>query len=121
MIVIGASAGRGRGIFATQDIPAETVIETCPVIALPPKDLSHIERTELYNYFFKWENGGLAICLGNGSIFNHSYAPNARYDKEFDDMAIRFVAIRPIEAGEEITVNYNGNPHDQTRIWFDTL
>ena len=123
MTVIGQSPGRGRGIFATRDIAPGEVIETCPVIALSPKDRLRIERTELFNYFFSWPETkeAAAICLGNGSLYNHSYDPNARYDKAFDGLAIRFVAIRPIEAGEEITVNYNGSPHDQTRVWFDAV
>lgn len=119
MTVIGQSPGRGRGIFATQDIAPGTLIEACPVIVLPAKDLQHLEHTELFNYYFRWEEGA-AICLGNGSLYNHSYDPNARYDKEIESQEIHFVAIRPIEAGEEITVNYNGNAHDQTRVWFES-
>jgi len=120
MTVIGQSPGRGRGIFATEDISPGTHIETCPVIVLPAKDRPHIEHTELFNYYFKWKDDSLAICLGNGSLYNHSYDPNARYDKAYESNEIHFVAVRPIQAGEEITINYNGNLHDQTRVWFDT-
>jgi len=30
-----------------------------------------------------------------------------------------FVAIRPIATGDEITVNYNGDPEDKSPITFD--
>jgi len=32
---------------------------------------------------------------------------------------IKFVAIRDIDTGEEFTVNYNGNIHDKSPVWFD--
>jgi SET domain-containing protein len=29
------------------------------------------------------------------------------------------VALRDIEAGEEVTTNYNGNPDNLKPVWFD--
>jgi hypothetical protein len=55
---------------------------------------------------------------GYGSLYNHSYRPNARYV----DLAGRtkvFTALRDIAAGEEITVNYNGEPGDVTPVGFE--
>lgn len=40
----------GRGVFAAEDIPAQTIIETCPALVLPPKDLDAIRSTELNHY-----------------------------------------------------------------------
>jgi SET domain-containing protein len=57
---------------------------------------------------------------GYGSLYNHSYRPNARYV----DLAGRtklFTAIRDIAAGEEITVNYNGEPGDETPVGFEVV
>ncbi len=34
---------------------------------------------------------------------------------------MKLIAYRDIEAGEEITVNYNGSPDNQSPIWFDTV
>ena len=34
-------------------------------------------------------------------------------------MTIDIFAIIDIVAGEEITFNYNGMPHDNTPVWFD--
>lgn len=37
-------------------------------------------------------------------------------------MALEFWALRDIREGEEITINYNGNPEDQTSlVWFDPV
>jgi SET domain-containing protein len=46
--------------------------------------------------------------LGYGSLYNHSYRPNARYDDEGGQAKV-FRTLRDIAAGEEITVNYKGS------------
>lgn len=41
----------GRGVFASQDIPARSVLEVCPVLVLDPSENeNHIKKTELYHY-----------------------------------------------------------------------
>ncbi len=114
----------GRGVFATQDLKKDEVIERCPVIVSPDKDLPHLRQTELYNYYFMWGEGNdqAAVCLGYGSLYNHSYSPNATYKKHFAEQVIDFVAIKDIAKGEEITVNYNyGNPDDQSPLWIKSI
>ena len=60
------------------------------------------------------------LALGYGSLYNHSYRPNARY-VDLSERTKLFTAIRDIAAGEEITVNYNGEPEDQTPVGFDVV
>ena len=62
----------------------------------------------------------MALALGYGSLYNHSYQPNARYDDESGQTKV-FTAIRDIEAGEEITVNYNGEPEDESPVGFEVV
>lgn len=38
-------------------------------------------------------------------------------DYEAQTMMIK--AVRDIEAGEEITINYNGDWNDEKKVWFD--
>jgi SET domain-containing protein len=38
---------------------------------------------------------------------------------DFDAQTIDIYCIRPIAAGEEILINYNGTPEDQTVVWFE--
>lgn len=109
----------GKGIFATKDIKKDEVIEVCPIIILNQEDTKIIDNTSLYNYYFGWRNNGSAIVLGYGSIYNHSYQPNARYNRDFINNNVIFIAIKPIRKGEEITVNYNGNPNSQEKVWFE--
>lgn len=52
-------------------------------------------------------------------MYNHSYNPSAQYIKDFKNNLIRFVAIKDIEEGEEIFVNYNGDPLNQEKVWFE--
>jgi SET domain-containing protein len=111
--------GKGRGVFARRPIEADEVIETCPVLVLPAGSVED-SSAGIGGYVFEWGHGKLALALGYGSLYNHSYRPNARYT----DLAGRtklFTAIRDIAAGEEITVNYNGEPEDQTPVGFEVI
>ena len=51
-------------------------------------------------------------------MYNHSYTPSAILDELFDELMIEIVALRDIRQGEEITVNYNGDPENQEALWF---
>ncbi len=114
----------GRGVFASCDLTPNEIIEICPVVEIPENQLGWLRKTELFNYFFKWgrdlKKG--AICLGFGSLYNHSYTPNATYIKNFKQKQIEFVTIKEIKKGEEITVNYNlGDPNDQRPLWIKAI
>ena len=110
----------GRGVFAERDYEAGEVIESSPVIVIPASDWEHLEKTELFNYCYAWGErlDQMAIALGYGSLYNHSYAPNARYLRRCDDRLIDFVALRPIRRGEEVTINYNGAANCRDPLWF---
>lgn len=106
--------GAGRGIFAKQAIGAGELIERCPVIIVPRTDPSNHDESLLADYYYYFGDE-LALALGFGSLYNHSYAPNATYKPDTADRAIEFVALRAIRKGEEITTNYNfGVPDDRS-------
>lgn len=112
----------GRGVFAAKNLTENEIIEICPVIPLPNQDEPYLEKTRLGNYYFMWggegNEPGIAICLGFGSVYNHSYNPNATYKKVFAENIIRFITIKEIKKDEEIYVNYNnGNPKDKSKLW----
>lgn len=110
----------GRGVFACRGFAEGEIIEQCHVIVIGAADRRIIDGTDLYNYYFDWRERSAALALGNGSLYNHSYEPNARYVKNHTDETIDFVAIHPIADGDEILVNYNGDPSDTTPVWFET-
>jgi SET domain-containing protein len=37
----------------------------------------------------------------------------------FKQHAINIIAVRDIEAGEELFINYNGTWNDEKKVWFD--
>ncbi len=63
----------------------------------------------------------MAIALGNGSLYNHSYHPNATFQWNTDQTCIEIYAIQDITPDTEITFNYNGNPEDHDPIWFECV
>jgi SET domain-containing protein len=68
-----------------------------------------VRQTRLAHYYFEWGDDcqQAAIALGYGSLYNHSYNPNARYVFRESEECLEFIALRDIEPGEEITINYN--------------
>ena len=56
--------------------------------------------------------GRAAIALGFTSLLNHAYVPNCEFIRHIDELVIDLVALRDIEAGEELTIDY------QMTLWF---
>lgn len=111
---------RGRGVFATRRIPKGTEFEVVPVLIVKDEEVLHEDGEVLEDYVFEWDDGCCAIALGFGSMYNHSYSPNARYD-DFPNKTKAYTALRDIEVDEEITINYNGHEDDQTDVGFRVL
>jgi SET domain-containing protein len=118
--VLRFTRGRGRAVFARRTIAKGEVIERAPVIVLPRKEWAIAKKTVLENYAFDWgENDELAvIALGYVSIYNHSYSPNAKLEQLPEEMMMEVTALRAIRPGEEVTINYNGDPRSRARLWF---
>lgn len=113
--------GKGRGVFARRAIAEGEIIERVPVIVLPAGRVGDDPAEDrLASYCFEWGPRTVALALGYGSLYNHSYTPNARYEDAGERTKL-FVALRDIAPGEEITVNYNGEPRDQSPVWFDVV
>ncbi len=72
----------------------------------------------LSEYVFAWGKKTVALALGYGSLYNHSYKPNARYEDDGQQTKV-YIAIKAISAGEEVTINYNGEPRNKSPLWFD--
>lgn len=107
-------------MFTAEDIHAGDAIEVCPVIVIPRRELPVIHKTILHDYYFLWgeELEECAIALGYGSLYNHELHPNANFILDLENLTIDIEAIRDIKAGEEITLNYHGEPGDESAVWF---
>ena len=115
-------ANAGRGVYAGCDIKKGEIIEICPVIEVPKYDMSNLTESILVTYFFYFgkKRERLVVALGFGSIYNHTYTPNATYKKKHAERTMEFVALKDIKKDDEITVNYNyGDPKDKSPLWFN--
>ncbi|ALC86107.1 MULTISPECIES: SET domain-containing protein [unclassified Bacillus (in: firmicutes)] len=110
----------GKGLFATRDIKKDELIEVSPVIVSPRNEWKYMKKTILLNYCFHWGKR-TAIALGYGALFNHSYTPNVRFVNNKKNLSIDFYAIDDINNGEELTINYNGDPEDKSKLWFEVI
>lgn len=110
MLRIENVKGKGRGVIAAKDFKKGAIIERSPVIVIPSHESKYILQTILINYCFIWGHNELAIALGFGSLFNHSYYPNAVYFSRIKDMCIEFYALDNIQKDQEIMINYGWHP-----------
>lgn len=119
---IGPSGLHGLGVFAEEPIAEDAVVEVAPILLVPDAEEVHIAQTILREYYYRWD-GGVAIALGYGTLYNHSYEPNASYLpwplQGFPNGVFVLTAVRPISVGEEITHNYTGGPRGRGALWFD--
>jgi SET domain-containing protein len=105
-IYVDDSPIHGRGVFCSETIQKGEILEECHFIPVP-SEFSYPQI--LHDHFFGWPKGtnNLAICLGFGSIFNHSDNDfNADWQTDTVQMKFIFYALRDIEPGEEIFTNY---------------
>lgn len=114
LIEVRTTKDKGRGVFARDLIRKGTEFERVPVLVVT---WDEIDNSELADYVYTWTKTKAAVALGYGSLYNHSYKPNARYDDVGRQTKV-FTALRDIQPGEEITINYNGDPTDKTDVGF---
>lgn len=115
-VEIKLTSKRGRGVFAKKKFSKDDVIESCQIIPFSSDDADKIEKTILANYWFAWKtdnnpNEYGALCLGKGSLYNHSPSPNVLVIKDYDNNLIHFIASKEIPTGSEMTIKYG-------TIWF---
>lgn len=116
--------GKGRGIFTAKKISAETIIELSPVIVMSGEERKLLDQTLLHDYIFEWQPGGLDLCcmaMGWIPVYNHSYTSNCEYFMDYYARIMFIKTVRDIEAGEELTINYNGDWDNADKVWFDAL
>lgn len=120
-LVVKSTGSKGRGVFTRETIPADTVVEISPVIVMKKEDRIHLDKTLLHDYIFEWgkEKDQCCMALGLIPIYNHSYASNCEYFMEFEEHIMLVKTVRQIQAGEELTLNYNGDWDDGSKIWFE--
>lgn len=119
---IRSSPKRGRGVFTTKTLRKGEIIEVSPVIVLTEQERKTIEKTLLFHYVFEWGNDKKKACvaLGYVSMYNHNYTANCEYEMDYKKREMTIKTVRDVKKGEELFVNYNADPNDKTKVWFDT-
>jgi hypothetical protein len=107
---------KGRMIVAVRDYKPRQLIEVAPVITFPRRTIRM--KSTLGFYVYEWNSTTLALAFGQGSLYNHSYTPNARYQMDRDALVLRYYAHKAIRAGEEITTNYLFDPKGRGSVGF---
>ncbi|PBP21748.1 SET domain protein [Diplocarpon rosae] len=126
-LILVMETPKGRGVFASKDIPGRTVVEVSPVLVLDPKENErYIKNTILFNYTYNWPyipspvelhghdpksmkppSTTQAVVLGIGSMFNHStLRQNVGWERDVTNLLITYIALRDIKAGEELCISY---------------
>lgn len=119
MLRIESIRGKGRGVVADRAIKVGEVLERAPVLVIPADEWDMAGATIVARYAFKWRTtGDSALALGRCSLLNHSYSPNAWAHSRVRERVIEFIALRDIDEGEEITINYNGEPDSEVAVDF---
>jgi SET domain-containing protein len=119
-LYISSSPSRGKGVFTSAKIPAETIIETAPVIVMDAKDRVLLDQTLLHDYIFEWgeDSSQCAMALGWIPMFNHAAPANCEYFMDFEEEIMFVKTVRNIDAGEELFVNYMGDYNNFSKPWF---
>lgn len=112
---------KGKGVYTHSPIAAGVIIEVSPVIVMEKEDRVNLDKTLLHDYIFEWGEDRDKCCMALGFIpmYNHSYKSNCEYFMDYEEETIFVKTVRAVEKGEELTINYNGDWDDETRVWFE--
>lgn len=97
--------GKGYGVFAVTSFKAEEQIEIAPVIRANRSEFTFANNSELREHLFIW-GPDYAMTTGYFCLYNHCFEPNVKIVKHIEDQMIECIALRDIEAGEELQHNY---------------
>lgn len=114
------------GLFASDKIEEGEVIEETMFIRTTHRSKSEQRDPALHHYSYgincscdKCEKEGInfAIPFGYSQFTNHSLEPNSGLVHDYQEGLTSLTAVRPIEKGEEIVMNYGPNFQD----WLDKV
>lgn len=111
MIEVKTTKKMGRGVFATEDIKADTKVHEAYFIKAKEEDVDLCP--DLAKYVFSYNKKYSVLCLGLGSLFNHSSKPSVDvyFNKNENGEIMEFWTTRDVKAGEELFISYGGEEY----------
>ena len=116
------SEGKGRGVFAGEDIKKSTLLSISSFLLFPsppstPGSTSTTtpssEREVLNHYTYTFGMDCQALALGLGSMYNHSSVKqNVGFFIDKKRRLIRHIAIEDVKEDTELCINYG------PKLWF---
>ncbi|KAF1800618.1 histone lysine methyltransferase Set7 [Mucor lusitanicus] len=104
---------RGRGVFTKEPLDRNVLVEISPILLFNAEEYdTYGKHTVLDQYTYCWQ-GGFALALGLGSMFNHNSTPNVGFIRDIPNKLIRYVTLRRIEKDEELCISYGNH------LWFE--
>lgn len=102
---IATSVIHGNGVFAAKRFSPGDLIEICPLVWIP--DDGQIALTR-FTFRKDRRSDGNVLVLGYGSLYNHSFSPNAvfSFPKNAVEGVMKINALRRIDIDDEILINY---------------
>ena len=114
-IELRKSSIHGYGVFATEDIPAGTILEEVPFIGVPDR----VAR----DYVFLYPRAGTplsetigitpehALPFGYGCIYNHADDANASWSTDTKNRLFIFFTLSDIKKDQEIRTYYGSDTY----------
>ncbi|MDF2189967.1 SET domain-containing protein-lysine N-methyltransferase [Paraflavitalea sp. CAU 1676] len=120
-LFVGPTDEMGRGVFTSESLEEDTIVEIAPVIVMNGNDRKLIDQTLLHDYIFEWGQDQKQCCMALGyvPVYNHSYKSNCEYEMDYNEDTITIKTVRFVKAGEELFINYNGTWNDSKPLWFE--
>jgi len=106
-------------VFAKTQFARGEIIEICPMIILDDMAKT-VSRLKDIVFEIDKKKGEYALVLGYGSLYRHAQEPNVDYAYNKRQKHMFFIANRPIQAREELTINY-GSDYWEERSNLNTI
>lgn len=106
--VVHISPGKGLGLFSVGPVQEWAVVYIdeplfCKSYSEQEYESLPAAGKEFLDTYSNFKDGQYHVCLDNARFWNHSDKPNCGYVSETE-----VVALRDINIGEELTINYRG-------------
>lgn len=106
-------------VYSKTQFAKGEIVEICPIIIV---GMEAKAIPNLKNYIFEIEKSKnkFGVVLGYGSLYKHSENPNLNYAYNRSNRQMYFTAARPIQAQEELSINYGKDFWDE-QATFNTV